>query len=175
MLGYTVSHATVSRYLPAPGRGPTQSSRSFLRNQASAFGHYSEARSGGYAGLHVAKLLRSTTAQVAAVGIGLKRGFGRRPSAANARKISLRDAQCGRDTMHRVPRLAAVFVGLQQACGNRLPIAVAVRSHPLKVGPRRGLTQRANRDIAFLVGQVLRSHRGLNPRNPFTSHKINLC
>jgi len=130
MLGYTVSQATVSRYLPAPGRRPTQSWRSFLRNQASAFGHYSEARSGGYAGLHVAKLLRSTTAQVAAVGIGLKRGFGRRPSAANARKISLRSAQCGRDTMHRVPRLAAVFVGLQQACGNRLPIAVAVRNPP---------------------------------------------
>jgi hypothetical protein len=31
MLGYTVSQATVSRYLPAPGRRPTQSWRSFLR------------------------------------------------------------------------------------------------------------------------------------------------
>src|SRR5713226_2887192 len=41
MLGYTVSQATVSRYLPAPGRRPTQSWRSFLRNQASAFGQYS--------------------------------------------------------------------------------------------------------------------------------------
>src|SRR6266851_4995199 len=30
-LGFTVSQATVSRYLPAPGRQPTQSWRSFLR------------------------------------------------------------------------------------------------------------------------------------------------
>jgi hypothetical protein len=134
MLGYTVSQATISRYLPAPGRRPTQSWRSFLRNQASAFGQYSEARSWGHAGLHVrsyrAKLLRSTTAQIAAVGVGLRRGLGHRPSAANARKISLRSAQCARATMHRVPRLAAVFGGLQQACDNRLPIAVAVRSPP---------------------------------------------
>src|SRR5229473_4997908 len=49
MLGYTVSQATVSRYLPAPGRQPTQSWRSFLRNQATAFGEYSEARSLGSA------------------------------------------------------------------------------------------------------------------------------
>src|ERR1700692_2052905 len=53
MLGYTVSQATVSRYLPAPGRRPTQSWRSFLRNQASAFGQYSESRAWEYAGLHV--------------------------------------------------------------------------------------------------------------------------
>jgi hypothetical protein len=133
MLGYTVSQATISRYLPAPGRRPTQSWRSFLRNQANAFGHYSEARSWGHAGLHVrsyrAKLLRSTTAQIAAVGVGLRRGLAHRPSA-NARKISLRSAQCARATMHRVPRLAAVFGGLQQACDYRLPIAVAVRSPP---------------------------------------------
>jgi len=123
MLGYTVSQATISRYLPAPGRRPTQSWRSFLRNQANAFGHYSEARSWGHAGLHVrsyrAKLLRSTTAQIAAVGVGLRRGLAHRPSA-NARKISLRSAQCARATMHRVPRLAAVFGGLQQACDYRL-------------------------------------------------------
>jgi hypothetical protein len=47
MLGFTVSQATVSRYLPAPGRRPTQSWRTFVRNQAIAFGHhqYSEEHS----------------------------------------------------------------------------------------------------------------------------------
>ena len=50
MLGYTVSPATVSRYLPAPGRRQTQSWRSFLRNQASAFSQFSEARSWGRRG-----------------------------------------------------------------------------------------------------------------------------
>jgi hypothetical protein len=49
MLGFTVSQATVSRHQPAPVRRPTQPWRSFLRNQASAFGQYSEARSRGSA------------------------------------------------------------------------------------------------------------------------------
>jgi putative transposase len=49
MLGFSVSQATVSPYLPAPSRRPTQSWRTFLRNQASAFGRYSEQRSRGYA------------------------------------------------------------------------------------------------------------------------------
>ena len=69
MLGFSVSQATVSRYLPAPSRQPTQSWRTFLRNQASAFGQYSEERSTVYAGLHGqsywAKLMGSTAVQVA--------------------------------------------------------------------------------------------------------------
>ncbi len=80
MLGFTVSQATVSRYLPAPVRRPTQPWRSFLRNQASAFGQYSEARSRGSARPPVryywAELTRFTAAQIAAVAIGLRRGLG---------------------------------------------------------------------------------------------------
>ena len=49
MLGFSVSQATVSRYLPARSRRRGQSWRTFLRNQASAFGEYSEQRSRGYA------------------------------------------------------------------------------------------------------------------------------
>src|SRR5208337_2784339 len=71
MLGFTVSQATVSRYLPAPSRRPTQSWRTFLRNQASAFGQYSEQRSRGYARLQGqsrwAKVIRSAAAQFATV------------------------------------------------------------------------------------------------------------
>jgi hypothetical protein len=164
MLGFAVSQATVSRYLPAPGRRPTQSWRSFLRNQASAFGQYSEARSRGYRGLRVrsygAKLMRSTTAQIAAVGVGLWRGLGHQPSAPNARRISLR-SQHERAAMHRVPRPAAVFGSLQQArSSNRLPIAVAVRSPQSEARASPRPRSRANQDVAFFVEQVLRSHRG---------------
>jgi hypothetical protein len=52
MLGFNISQATVSRYLPAPGRRPKQSWRTFLRNQAGAFGQYSAERSKGCAHLH---------------------------------------------------------------------------------------------------------------------------
>jgi putative transposase len=70
MLGFSVSQATVSRYLPSPGRRPTQSWRTFLRNQASAFGQYSEERSNGYARPHTpsysADLTLSADEQIAA-------------------------------------------------------------------------------------------------------------
>ena len=118
MLGYRVSQATVSRYLLAPGRRPTQSWRSFLRNQASAFGQYSETRSRGCTGLQIrpywAKLMRSATAKVATVSVELRRGLSRQPSAPNARRIGLRSARHELAAMHRVPRLAAVYDGLQQ-------------------------------------------------------------
>ena len=156
MLGYTVSQATVSRYLPAPGRRPTQSWRSFLRNQASAFGHYSEGAVAGIrARLHVqsywAKLMRSTAAQIAAVGVGLRRGLGRQPSAPNARRISLRSAQRERAAMHRVRRLAAGFGAPQQARSNRLPSAVAVRSPPSEARASPRPRSRANQDPSFFA------------------------
>lgn len=52
-----VSQATVSRYMPARSRRPTQSWRNFLRNQTIAFGQYSEERSNGYARPYVASYL----------------------------------------------------------------------------------------------------------------------
>src|ERR1019366_7074353 len=49
MLGFSVSQAMVSRYMPARSRRPMQPWRTFLRNQASAFGHtqYAEEPSRG--------------------------------------------------------------------------------------------------------------------------------
>src|SRR5260370_3082478 len=94
MLGFTVSQATVSRYLPAPGRRPTQSWRSFLRNQASAFCQYSEARSRESARPPVrsywAKLMQSTVARIAAVGGGVRRGLCPPHPAPNPHRIKPR-------------------------------------------------------------------------------------
>ena len=40
MLGFNVSQATVSCYLPPPSRRPTQSWRTFVRNQSIVFGRH---------------------------------------------------------------------------------------------------------------------------------------
>ena len=155
MLGFTVSQATVSRYLPAPSRRPTQSWRTFLRNQAGAFGQYSEERSRVYAGLHGqsywSKLIGSTVAQVAAVGVGLWRGLGRQQPALKARRISLRSAHCDRAAMHRVHRLAAVSGGLQKVRSNRLPVSVSVRSPPYQARASPRQRSRATQDVTFRV------------------------
>jgi hypothetical protein len=165
MLGFSVSQATVSRYLPAPSRRPTQSWRTFLRNQASAFGQYSEERSRVYAGLHGqsywAKLMGSTVAQVTAVGVGLWRGLGRQQPALKARRISLRSARCDRAAMHRVHRLAAVSGGLQKVRSNRLPVSVSVRSPPYEARASPRPRSRATKDVTFHVDQVLRRHSSI--------------
>jgi hypothetical protein len=81
-----------------------------------------------------------------------------------SKRISLRFAQCEQATMRRVPRLAAVFGGLQQAHSNRLPIAVAVRSPPSEPRASPRPRSRANQDLAFCVDRVLRSHSGCRAR-----------
>jgi len=86
MLGFSVSQATVSRYMPARSRRPEQSWRIFLRNQAMAFGHceYSEEWQSGNAGpqsqSYSAQLERSGATQIATVWVGRRRTFGRAQS-----------------------------------------------------------------------------------------------
>ena len=162
MLGFTVSQATVSRYLPAPSRRPTQSWRTFLRNQTSAFGQYSEQLSKGYArpqGQYCwATRMRSAAAQIGAVGIELGLGLSPQQTALNARRIGLRSAQCERAAMHRMPRLATVSAGLRKARSNRLPTAVPVRSPPYEARASPRPRSRATREVTFRVDQVLRRH-----------------
>jgi hypothetical protein len=99
MLGFSVSQATVSRYLPPPCRRPTPSWRTFVRNQSIVFGRQqdrkgqpdTESRS-----LRIwsnwRRLVRSVT-QIAAVGVGPYRDLGPLQPTSNARKINLRSAQ----------------------------------------------------------------------------------
>src|ERR1019366_2292083 len=115
-------------------RRPGQSWRTFLHNQAMAFSQYSEEQSREYADLRGqsdwAELMGSAATQIAAVGVGLWRRFGRQQPALKARRISLRSARCERAAMHRVQRLAAVSGDLQKLRSNRIPVFVSVRSAP---------------------------------------------
>jgi len=119
MLGFSVSQATVSRYMPARSRRPTQSWRTFLRNQVSAFGEYSEERSRGHARpqvpSHRAKAIQCA-AQTAMECVGLRHGLGRPSPTLNVRRINLRTAQRDRGVTHRA---ASVSGGSRRPLDNR--------------------------------------------------------
>ncbi len=136
MLGFSVSQATVSRYLPAPGRRPTQSWRTFLHNQAIAFGHhqYPEEHSDTeYLSLRFcsywASLMRSV-AQIARLSAGLCRWHAHRALTPIARRILLRPGGHTRGAMHHAQRLDTALGCPWKARGNSLPTAVPMRSPP---------------------------------------------
>jgi hypothetical protein len=153
-LGFTVSQATVSRYLQSPGRRPRQSWRSFFRNQTSAFGHhqYSEERLRGYARLHVqsywAKLMRSAAAQIATVCAGLCRGLGQQLPTLNARRTCLLSAQRDRGVMHLARRAAAVPRRAWKTRRNRRQAGVPMRSPPYEARASPRPRSRATQDVS---------------------------
>ena len=132
MLGFSVSQATVSRYLPARTRGRGQSWRTFLRNQATVFGHreYAEERSRADACLHGqswwAQLKRFGTAQIATVWVGLRQGLAQPQPTLNIGRISLRSARCDRAVTDR----AFVSGGSRRALYNRPWAPFPIRSPP---------------------------------------------
>jgi hypothetical protein len=131
MLGFSVSQATVSRYLPARSRRRGQSWRTFLRNQASALGESSEQRSRGYARPYRqsrwVKLMQSVARQIATVCVGLRRGLGRQPPALNLGRTNLRIARSDRGLTCRA---ASVSGGSTRALNNRSGTALPIRSPP---------------------------------------------
>src|SRR6266851_3232566 len=132
MLGFSVSQATVSRYLPAPGRRPRQSWRTFLRNQASAFGQYSEERSDGYAGPqgapYSADLMQSAAARIAK---------GQQHPTLKAERVNLRSDQRDRGVTHGARRVGYVPGGSRRALENRSGAALPIRSPPDEAKCRR--------------------------------------
>jgi hypothetical protein len=135
MLGFTVSQATISRYLRSLGRRPTQSWKTFVRNQALAFGQYSEQREEEYerpqGESSWVTLIRPAAAEIARACSGLRRVLCSQPTLI-VRRIGLRAVLCERAAMHRVPRPATISARFQKVRSNRLPIAVAARSAPYK-------------------------------------------
>jgi hypothetical protein len=164
MLGFTVSQATVSRYLPAPSRRPTQSWRTFLRNQATAFSHYQYLEEHSYTEYlslwvcsYWGRLVRSV-AKIARLSAGLCYWHAHRALTPTARRTALRSGQRARGAMHRGHRLDAAPGHSCKARGNRFPTAVPIRSPPYEARASPRPWSRATQDVTFRVDQVLRRH-----------------
>ena len=134
MLGFSVSQASVSRYMTTRTRRPPGPSwRTFLRNQAMAFGHCEDADEGsrGDADLHIesywTQLKRSTAAQIATLWFGLRRSLVQPPPTLNVRRIRLRSAECDRGLTHRA---ASVSGGSRRELYVRSGAALPIRSPP---------------------------------------------
>ena len=167
MLGYTVSQATVSRYLPAPGRRPTQSWRSFFAIKP----------------VRLASIPRRSHGDTRACIFGptgpsscdprlrrLRRSVLGSGAALDAKRPprTLEESVCAPPSASEplcteCPSARRGICGLQQARSNRLPIAVAVRSPPSEARASPRPRSCANQGVAFCVDRVLRSHN-LPPR-----------
>ena len=137
MLGFTVSQATVSRYMPPANRRPGQSWRSFIRNQALAFRHDNDSEDGSAgndAGLGIRiRFYRGILVRFLTPVIGVRVTYGHSLHALNAQPISPRSAPRHRGVLHQTRRPLAVSGRLWQAVSDRAQIAVPTRSPPCHV------------------------------------------
>jgi hypothetical protein len=169
MLGFTVSQATVSRYLPALSRRPTQSWRTFLHNQIIVFSHhqYSEEHSDTeYVRLwgcsYWGRLMRSV-AQIARLSAGLCHWHAHQALTRIARRTALRPGQAAGGAMHRAHRLDAAPAHSWKAHENRFPTALPMRSPPYEARASPKPRSHGTQDVTFRVDQVLRRHRLIAP------------
>lgn len=116
MLAFTVSQATMSRYMPSANRRPEQSWLTFLRNHAVALrpDQDSEDESGGeYRRLHawsyLGRLVRFAVAQTALVSACRGRCGGRPHFPPNAQRMSLRSTQYDGGVWHRARQVSAML------------------------------------------------------------------
>jgi hypothetical protein len=144
----------VSRYLPAPGRRPRQSWRSFFRNQTIAFSHhqYPEEQSDreypcpqvwSYWG----RLVQFVAALIATVCACLSRWLDYQLPTLNARRTCLLSGRRDRGVMHLARRVAAVPGRAWKARGNRRQAAVPMRSPPYEARASPPLRPRATQDL----------------------------
>ncbi len=134
MLGFSVSQATVSRYLPPPGRRPTQSWRTFVRNQSIAFGRHQEEQSDTESlSLRICsywcRLMRSV-ARIATVCVGLYHGLGQPQPTLKSRRVSRRSAQRHGSVTYGACRVASAPGGSRRTLDNRSGAALPIRSPP---------------------------------------------
>ena len=163
MLGFSVSQATVSCYLPERSRRPRQSWRTFLRNQAMTFGHreHAEERSRGDACLHIescwTQLKRLAAAQIVTVWIGHGRGLAQPQPTPNVGRISLRSAQRNRGLTHRA---ASVSGGSSRALYDRRGAAFSIRSPPQQAWGRDCCGRGPTQDVALVQTRTRIHHTG---------------
>jgi hypothetical protein len=137
MLGFTVSQATVSRYMPAANRRRSQSWRTFIGNQALAFRRdqdFKDESIGDDAGLcalsYWGRPIRFAARHLALVGGRPTYDCGYPRPALNAQVIAPRSVQHERDVSHQAWRLSGVSRCWWQAVSDRAPVAVSIRSPP---------------------------------------------
>jgi hypothetical protein len=163
MLGFSVSQATVSRYLPPPSRRPRQSWQTFVRNQSMAFGrHQDQEVPSDTESLSVRiwsnwRWLMESVAQIAAVFVGPYRGIGQPQPTLNARKMSLRPAQRHDSVTSRARRFASAPGGSRRTLYNRPDAALPKRSvpHEARASPWPQRSTRARAGPGFEERQSL--------------------
>jgi hypothetical protein len=137
MLGFSVSQATVSRYMPAANRRLGQSWRTFLRNQALAVRSDEDSASvsgvdylSPHAWSYRSRLGRFAVAQIALV--RARRGhYGGSPLLLpNAQRLSLRPVPYDRGMWHRARRLSAVPGRSWRVARKRRQVTISMRSPP---------------------------------------------
>jgi hypothetical protein len=172
MLGFSVSQASVSRYLRTGSRRPGQSWRTFLRNQAMAFGHheYPEERSRADAGLNIesyqTQLERSGAARAATLWASLMRGLAQQQPTLKVAGISLRSAHCDRGVSHRS---AFVSGGSRTALHERSASAFSIRSPPRQACDRDSRGRWPTRDVALMRSRAGLRHAGQYQANASNS------
>lgn len=165
MLGFSVSQATVSRYLPARSRRPTPSWRTFLRNEAMAFGHrdYPVEHSGAeYLSLRVCSdwgRLMEYLAHIARLSAVHWRRRAHQILMPAARRLALRPGGCARGATDHAHRLNTAPGPSWTARGNRLPAAVPMRRPPYEARASPRPRSPATRNVPFRMDQVLTRRR----------------
>jgi hypothetical protein len=137
------------RYLPAPSRRPKQSWRTFLRNQASAFGRYSEEPPDGYARPPIASysvdLVESAAAQIAT---------GQRQPTLKTERVNPRSARRDRSVAYGARRVAATPGRSGRAIEDRSGAALPIRSPPHQAWMSPWLWPRATQKVVLLQSRA---------------------
>ena len=130
MLGFTVSQATVSRYMPPANRRPGQSWRTFIRNQALAFRHDESTGTMQHAasgfGFNQGTLVRFATP----IGVRLTYDYCHPLAASSAQAISPRSARHHRGVWYQARRPWTMSGRSWQAPRDRSQVAIPMRSTP---------------------------------------------
>src|ERR1700680_506075 len=103
MLGFTVSQATVSRYMPPASRRPGQLWRTFIRNQALAFRH--DESTGDDAALRVGFSRGTLVRFPTPTGVRLTYDYCQPLAAPSAQAVSPWSARHHRDVWYQARRL----------------------------------------------------------------------
>jgi hypothetical protein len=161
MLGFSVSQATVSRYLPPLSRRPRQSWQTFVRNQSMALGRHqdqevqSDTESLSLRIRSNRRWLMESVAQIAAVFVGPLAGHWPTAAHVGRSKNDLRSAQRHDNVTSRARRFASAPGGSRRTLYKVLAPLCRPEARRMKLGHRHG----PRGALVRAPDQVLRSDR----------------